>query len=271
MSLICPASSKVATMDTRFLKLCCSDIAHGRCDEIHEVFLKLRYVKFTPALSKDHCDQLYICQRGRSGFGDGIRELELELPQHLDTNIFPFQNKNNIHLSNKYNCQKLRILNHSVHFLSMTVFEYFSYFQQNSSQVMVITRVMTHLVANLMLLTVRRCGRLRELKLCQVVFGGYLREYKLIKTIVVFCSNFSTTTPGRCAAITVHAYNGHPEILALGNPTTQMTSTPTLQLMNTGGLQDVISHNSLDSFPTFEKCMENTMSHLMYSWTLHGE
>ena len=127
MSLICPASSKVATMDTRFLKLCCSDIAHGRCDEIHEVFLKLRYVKFTPALSKDHCDQLYICQRGRSGFGDGIRELELELPQHLDTNIFPFQNKNNIHLSNKYNCQKLRILNHSVHFLSMTVFEYFSY------------------------------------------------------------------------------------------------------------------------------------------------
>ena len=131
------------------------------------------------------------------------------------------------------------------------VFEYFSHrtFDQHLSLVMAITRAMIHLVANSMLLTTRSCGRLRELKLCQVVFGGFLRVYKLIKTIVAYFSNSSITTQGRCAAITVHAYTGHPEILPLGNAMTQMTSTPTLQLMNTGGLQDVISQISLGSVP----------------------
>ena len=100
MSLICPASSKVATMDTRFLKLCCSDIAHGRGDEIHKSlkFDVLSMLNLTPTLSKDHSHQLYICQRGRSGFGDGVRELELKLPQFLDADIFPFQNTSMVNI-----------------------------------------------------------------------------------------------------------------------------------------------------------------------------
>ena len=83
MSLICPASCKSATLDTRFLKLRCSfQLVTNMAHLMHAQ--RFMWIPILVKLPKDHSDEFNVCSRGRTRPPSRIRQLEHELLMLLD-------------------------------------------------------------------------------------------------------------------------------------------------------------------------------------------